>query len=155
MTMTTTTKRERHDYRPTRLEALATCALERAGVEPYCDPLSIALGLGRTVRAVTRAEARATLVGNCLDYLWVQGATRETNMNIFWGDALIVFADAGIVRPSPGELALVAGFLALPARGVDPVDESGFKSIRRFGFCASTRNAAIGFGGPIPAFLPR
>src|SRR6185295_325407 len=119
----TTTKRERDDYRPTRLEALATCALERAGVEPYCDPLSIALGLGRTVRAVTRAEARATLVGNCLNYLWVQGATRETNMNILWGDALIVFADAGIVRPSPGELALVAGYLALPARGVDPVDE--------------------------------
>jgi hypothetical protein len=104
-----------------RLQALANEALERAGVPLWCDPLRIAIGLGKMVRAAMRAEERATLDADCINYLWVAGEPRETGLNVFVGDALAVFADAGFPKPSPADVTLLAGFLALPALDV-PTD---------------------------------
>lgn len=103
-----------------RLQTLASEALERACVAYWCDPLAIVLGLGRDVRAVTRAEGRASLVGDCVDYSWVPGEPRETDLNVFMGAALVVFADAGVTNPSPGNVSRVAGYLALPDPNMSP-----------------------------------
>lgn len=103
-----------------RLQALANEALDRAGVAPWCDPLRIVLGLGRSVRSVTRAEYRAALVDGCVDYLWSHDEPLETHLNVFVGAALVVFDDAEIVNPSPGNVSRLAGYLALPDPNLSP-----------------------------------
>ncbi len=104
---------------PQRLQTMALAALARAHTEPWCDPWKIALGLGRSVRAVTRGEERAILRHGCIDYLWV-AELLETELNVFMGDALAVLDDAGDTRPSPGDVCRVAGYLALPDPNVLP-----------------------------------
>jgi len=102
-----------------RLQTLANKALERSGTAPWCDPLRIALGLGRPVRAVTRSEERAVLEGECIRYLWVPDQ-QETDLNVFTGCGLVVLEDAGFARPSPADVVLVAGYLALPDPSLSP-----------------------------------
>ena len=109
--------------RTPRLQQLAKDALERACVEPWCEPYEIIRGLGRPVRAMTRSEHRAVLVRGCVDYLWQPGEPLETNLNLFTGAALAVLEDAGITRPNPADVARVAGHLALPDIGVSPETE--------------------------------
>jgi len=98
---------------------MAAEALARAEVPPWCDPLRIALALGRSVRAVMRAEVRAALVHDCIDYVWVPNE-RETGLNIFMGNALAVFDDAGVTNPNAADVSRLAGYLALPDVGVTP-----------------------------------
>jgi hypothetical protein len=97
-----------------RFRRMANDALARARVAPWCDPVLIPIGLGRTVRALTHADERASLVGRCLSYLWVPSNLRLTGLHLLLGSAIIVFEDEGIPRPSPADVARLAGYLALP-----------------------------------------
>ena len=105
------------------LHSMAAGALRRANVGPWCDPVLIPIGLGRRVRALTHADERARLDGDCLSYLWVPDDPPQTGLHLFWGAALIVYQDAGIHRPSPAEVSRLAGHLALSEPDVSPAEE--------------------------------
>jgi hypothetical protein len=103
---------------PQRLHRIAVETLERAAVGPHPDPRAIIIGLGRSVRIVTRALVRAELTAECARLLW-DADGREFGLSGFFGASLIALHDHGL-RPSPSDVTGLAGYLALPEQGVPP-----------------------------------